>query len=472
MKKPIDPNLDNILNELIDENDAPTSSSYKKVIDFGMDADSDDLINFSFDGTAEAPVMREKHAEEKAFEIEPKSDEASRVHHHHSTEGEHHHSSGEHRHSHSSGSEHHHSNGEHHHSSSHSHHHSSHSHHHHKHKKKLSIPAKIGISAICIVLAVIIAFVGAFAYLDLSGKNELKNIDKQTDYQEVIEYNGSKYVYNQDVVAIAFLGVDKRELGLNDNAVGTGGQADADIVLTINTKTGKAKAIAVPRDTMVDIDLYSESGIFLRSENMQLCLSYAYGDGKAKSAENTTTSISRILYDVPISKYFALDLNGIKPINDAMGGVTVESLYDFPNLGIKKGDSVKLTGDLTETYVRQRDMDTVNASLNRTSRQVQYIKAFAAQVIPAVTQDFSVVSRLYETASKYSTTNLSLSNVTYLASLMLSKGITNFDTVTIEGEMKASDRKDYADFVYAEFYPDEDKLMQLVLDTFYTKQDK
>ena len=55
---------------------------------------------------------------------------------------------------------------------------------------------------------------------------------------------------------------------------------------------------------------------------------------------------------------------------------------------------------------------------------------------------------------------------------MLSKGITNFDTVTIEGEMKASDRKDYADFVYAEFYPDEDKLMQLVLDTFYTKQDK
>lgn len=464
MKKPIDPNLDNILDELTDENAAPTSSSNKKVIDFGIDADGDDLINFSFDGTADAPEKREKHAEEKVFEIEPKSDEASRVHHH-STEGEHHYSSGEHHHSHSSGSEHHHS-------SSHSYHHSSHSHHHHKHKKRLSIPAKIGISAICIVLAVVIAFIGTFAYLDLSGKNELKNIDKQTDYQEVIEYNGSKYVYNQDVVAIAFLGVDKRELGLNDNAVGTGGQADADIVLTINTKTGKAKAIAVPRDTMVDIDLYSESDIFLRSENMQLCLSYAYGDGKAKSAENTTTSISRILYDVPISKYFALDLNGIKPINDAMGGVTVESLYDFPNLGIKKGDSVKLTGDLTETYVRQRDMDTVNASLNRTSRQVQYIKAFAAQVIPAVTQDFSVVSRLYETASKYSTTNLSLSNVTYLTSLMLSKGITNFDTVTIEGEMKASDRKDYADFVYAEFYPDEDKLMQLVLDTFYTKQDK
>lgn len=205
---------------------------------------------------------------------------------------------------------------------------------------------------------------------------------------------------------------------------------------------------------------------------MQLCLSYAYGDGKAKSAENTANSISRILYDVPITKYFALDLNGIAPINDSIGGVTVDSLYDFKDIGIKKGDKIKLTGDMTEKYVRQRDMDTVNASLNRTARQVQYVKAFASQVIPAVTQDFSVVTRLYDTASKYSTTNLSLSNVTYLASLMLSKGITNFDTVTLEGDMQESTKKDYADFVYAEFYPDKDKLMQLVLDTFYTKQDK
>ncbi len=459
MKKPIDPNLDNILDDIV--GDSPKSDSQaKKVIDAGIDTENND-IDFSFGGNAEAPVKRSERPKNKEFEIESKPTcETHLSERHHS--GEHHHSSEHHHHS---------SSGEHHHHSSSS--HGSHSHHkHHKHKKKMSIPAKIGISALCIVLAVIVAFVGAFAYLDLSGKNSLKTVDEQTDYQEVIEYKGNKYVYNEDVVAIAFLGVDKRDLGLSDNAVGTGGQSDADILLTINTKTGKTKAIAVPRDTMVDVDLYSESGIFLRSEKMQLCLSYAYGDGKAKSAENTTTSISRILYDVPITKYFALDLNGIKPINDAMGGVTVDSLYDFPNLGIKKGDKVKLTGDLTETYVRQRDMDTVNASLNRTARQVQYIKAFASQVIPAVTQDFSVVSKLYETASKYSTTNLSLSNVTYLASLVLSKGITNFDTVTIEGDMKASDKKDYADFVYAEFYPDEDKLMQLVLDTFYTKQDK
>lgn len=109
----------------------------------------------------------------------------------------------------------------------------------------MSIPAKIGISALAIILAVILAFVGTFAFLESRGKNELKNVPDQTNYQETIEYNGNKYVYNSDVIAIAFMGVDKRDLGLDNGSVGTGGQSDADILLTINTKTGKAKAIAI-----------------------------------------------------------------------------------------------------------------------------------------------------------------------------------------------------------------------------------
>ena len=74
-------------------------------------------------------------------------------------------------------------------------------------------------------------------------------------------------------------------------------------------------------------------------------------------------------------------------------------------------------------------MDTVNASLNRTARQVQYIKAFAAQLIPAVMNDFSIISNLYSTAMDYSSTNISLSDVTYLASLLISKNITDFETL-------------------------------------------
>lgn len=375
-------------------------------------------------------------------------------------EDKHRHSSGHHHHSH------HHSSGSHH-----SEHHKHHSHSHHKKKKqKLPIAAKIAIAFLVLLLVVVIGIVGAFLFLEQKGKNSFTNVTTQTNYEEVIEHEGHKYVYNKDVVSIAFIGVDKRELGTGDT-IGTAGQADADIVLTVDTKTGRAKALSIPRDTMVDVDLYSENNIFLRNENMQLCLSFAYGDGKASSANNVTTSISRILYNVPINKYFVLDLDGIAPINDAIGGVTVESLYNFENLGIKVGDKVHLEGDLTESYVRQRDMQTIDASLNRTARQTQYIKAFANQLVPAVLNDFSIVSRLYNTASNYSSTNLDLSNVTYLASLLVSKGVRDFETETLQGEMKESEKTDYADYVYAEFYPDEELTLETVLDTFYTQVD-
>jgi LCP family protein required for cell wall assembly len=356
------------------------------------------------------------------------------------------------------------------------HHHSSHSHHSSSHSsssksKKLPTAARIAIAILIIIVVLVVVALAVFFGFQHKGKSDLTNVTTETNYEEKISYNGHDYVYNDNIVSIAFIGVDKRDLGLEDDAVGTAGQADANIVLAIDTSTGEAKAIAIPRDTMVDVDLYSENNIFLRNEEMQLCLSYAYGNGTDTSAENVTTSISRILYNVPINKYFALDLNGIEPINDAIGGVTVESLYDFDSLGISKGDTVHLIGDLTETYVRTRDWDTIEASLNRTARQVQYVKAFAAQVVPAVMNDFSIVSSLYNTAMEYSTTNITLTDATYLASLMISKNITDFTTTTIEGEMKESTREEYSNVVYAEFYPDEDKLMETVLDTFYTQID-
>ena len=182
-----------------------------------------------------------------------------------------------------------------------------------------------------------------------------------------------------------------------------------------------------------------------------------------------TKSISRILYNVPIDKYFALDLNGIQPINDSIGGVKVQSLYDLPDYGVKKGDTVHLTGDLTEAYVRTRDMDNLNGSLNRTQRQVQYLNAFADKVRGSVTSDFSVITNLYNTASDYCTTDLTVSNVTYLGSLLLQKGVTDFQSYTLEGKMKAVDNKEFKNYVYAGFYPDKDSLMQTVLDVFYTR---
>ena len=72
---------------------------------------------------------------------------------------------------------------------------------------------------------------------------------------------------------------------------------------------------------------------------------------------------------------------------------------------------------------------------------------------------------MYNTASKYSQTNISLSDVTYLASVVLQHGVTEVNQYTIDGEMKAS--SEVSEDVFAEYYADSDSVMEIVLNCFY-----
>ncbi len=459
MKRPIDPNLDGFEDEIILGLGKGTGSAKKSEFDFENPEDAirprNAEPNFvvSEKGDAGKRIrktmsddLRDFSKSQEANEKDKSSASGTSHHHHHSSS---HHSSSHH------GS---------------SHHSSSHHHHHRKKKSKLSKSAKIIISLLSVILAVVLLIGGTFGVLKYLGKQDFVPAAENSEYSETIEYKGHTYKYNENIISIGFIGVDQEDLETSEQTDFVGA-ADTDIVIAIDNSTGKTTAIAIPRDTMVDIDVYSESGIFLRTEELQLCLAYAYGDGARQSCENSIGAMSRVLYNVPIQKYFALDLSGIAPLNDAIGGVTVDSLYDFKDLGIKKGDTITIKGDMAETYVRKRDMDDVEASLNRVQRQVQYIKAYAQQLAPAVMQDFGVVSSIYNTAQSYSQTNLSLRSVVYLASLLLSNGISSFDTYTISGEMKASEDPAIPNVVHAELYADEDSVMEAVLNTFYTQID-
>ncbi len=447
MKKPIDPNLDRFEDSVF----SLTGGDDRQPVSGEPQFEMKETLTDVTPGEYHASENHRRQAEAAGAPIEP-APGVEETHHHH----------------HSSGSHHHHSSGGHHSHSSHRHHHHHHHHHHHKHHR-LPKGARVVIGILVFLLILVALVVGAFLILNYNGEKNMTDTTAATDYQETIEYNGHTYVYNENVVTMAFLGVDKRELGKAESHTSTNGMADTDIVVAIDKVSGKVSMIAVPRDTMVDVDVFDADGNFEKTKEMELCIAYAYGDGFGTSCKNVTKSISRILYNVPIDKYFALDLNGIQPINDSIGGVKVEALYDLPDYGVKKGDTVHLTGDLTEAYVRTRDMDNLNASLNRTQRQVQYLNAFADKVRGSVTSDFSVITNLYNTASDYCTTDLTVSNVTYLGSLLLQKGTTDIQSYTLDGEMKAVENKEFKDYVFAGFYPDKDSLMQTVLDVFYTR---
>ena len=207
------------------------------------------------------------------------------------------------------------------------------------------------------------------------------------------------------------MGIDNRKL--KDNAVsGTGGQADALYLFTYDTKRGHIKVLSLNRDIMTDISRYDEGGNYVDTATAQLCLAYAYGDGKQTSAENQVTATERLLYNIPINAYYAIDLDAIKILNDDVGGVTVTPDYTFESF--TKGQTVTLKGDMAEAFVRHRDTSLLDDNLRRMDCQKQYLTAFAGSIVPAIRKDFHVSLDLYKDTTTNTVTNISAPILTYL----------------------------------------------------------
>lgn len=339
-------------------------------------------------------------------------------------------------------------------------------------KKKRYLILKILLGILIFILCMIIGIVIAFFILRAQGKKQLLNNEPtviQTieeadtkDNGQTVVYNGKTYTYNPNVTSILFMGVDKETLDLENGIVGTGGQADAIYLLSYDTSNGDIKLISFSRDTLVDVDTYATNGDYVGVENMQLCLAYAYGDGKELSAENVVTSVQRIMYNIPINSYFAMDLSAIPILNDDIGGVTLNSLITIGPF--VQGENITLKGNQSITYVRTRDTSVLDSNVGRMKRQQQYITAFANQLVPAVQKDISVPLTLYNDASEYIVTNLTPSKITYLASNIASS-YNGLDIITVPGSIEANKENGTAQFI-----PDSVKLYEILLDTFYTTQ--
>ncbi len=371
----------------------------------------------------------------------------------------------------------------HHHSSKHhsSRHHSS-THHHSKEKKKHPVRTALLIAAMSL-LGIIVVAVGTVAVLQKRGRAALLatpedvNIQVPTDALadaslsvsdngRTVVYNGKTYIFNENRTNILCIGVDKTEMGLDGNVVGTGGQADTLVMLSIDTTTGQVDTLAIPRDTIVDIDLYTAEGDFYGVENTQICLAYAYGDGREASCENVVRSASRVLYGIPINTYFAIDLDCISVLNDAIGGVEVTLLTDFcrqSGAWVSAGQTITLWGDEAESYVRNRNIYELDSNLDRMARQQQYITNFFNQAVTATKADLQVPLDLYGAVKDECVTNLSPSKITYLATTLVQHDNMGLTFAQVPGEVVKSDEDGYAEFIV-----DNKGLYEQVLDIFYT----
>ena len=281
------------------------------------------------------------------------------------------------------------------------------------------------------------------------------------DSGRTIKYGGKTYLFNEDVMTVTFIGFNQEEANKSN-----GYMADAIYIAAIDARTGKTTILGVSRDTMLDVDVYSAEGKMIGTEKTQLSYAYSFGNDTITGGKNVNTSLSRLFFGLPLNNYFAIDLNALEDLNEAVGGVTLVSkmTFDSEEYGrtIQEGEEVTLRGKDAVTYVRSRDVKDLKSNNTRMDRQQQYIMALLTSIVPAAKKDLSVVTNLYDVVSKNADSTLDLPKVTYLASMALSKmkNASEIENVRLTGKIKAGE--------HAEMYVSDKDTLETMLKIFYT----
>ena len=283
-------------------------------------------------------------------------------------------------------------------------------------------------------------------------------------YQEGdVNYNGHMYRYNKDMLTFLILGIDSNdpvpEVDENTNYL-MGGQSDAIFLFAMNPHDKTLSVIAVNRNTMTDIDMYDENNNYVRTAKAQLCVQHGYGDGGVLSCERAREKVSELLYNLPIHGYVSMRLGAIWVLNEAVGGVEVTLPFDVPEINQSAGATVRLYGQDAFYFLKYRSLDEFDSASERLEKDKIYLKAFMNQVFESTKSDISYPIKLYDMVSQYIVTDISVDEMSYLASELLGYDVNGVRMYSIPGETVMGSK-------FEEFYVNEVQLKELLLNVFY-----
>ena len=286
-------------------------------------------------------------------------------------------------------------------------------------------------------------------------------VSQSDSSHNTIVYEGNTYEYNSNLENYLFLGVDTKEEVVLQDTPGTAGQADCIMILSMDKETREGRILQISRDSMTDVDLYDANGNYYTTINAQIATQYAYGNGKDTSCWAMKKTVSELLYGLPLDGYISLNIEGIRDMNDAVGGVTITipEDYTFIDPAFVEGSQITLTGEQAERYVRYRDINQQGSNNGRMKRQVQYIPALIAEVKEKAGKSGGYYETYQSVLAPYLVTDLNANQINRLTEYSLSG-----EVFYVPGEIEASGE-------HEEFLVDEEKLKEIILKMFYKLQE-
>ena len=282
-------------------------------------------------------------------------------------------------------------------------------------------------------------------------------ISQADSSHNTIVYEGNTYEYNSNLENYLFLGVDTKEEVVLQDTPGTAGQADCIMILSMDKETREGRILQISRDSMTDVDLYDANGNYYTTINAQIATQYAYGNGKDTSCWAMKKTVSELLYGLPLDGYISLNIEGIRAMNDAVGGVTITipEDYTFIDPAFVEGSQITLTGEQAERYVRYRDINQQGSNNGRMKRQVQYIPALISAIREQAGSSGDFYGTYQNILAPYMVTDMSVDQINRLSDYALSDEVAYVPGEAVPGEQNE------------EFVVNEEELKELLIKMFY-----
>lgn len=276
---------------------------------------------------------------------------------------------------------------------------------------------------------------------------------------QTVMVDGTRYELYTNLDVYLLIGVDVDGKVADMNPLDGGGQGDAQMVLVLNHENKTWQVLQLNRDSMVEVPVLGLTGKVMGSRVMQLALAHAYGSGAEDSCRNNANVVSALLWDQFIEGYVALNMDGIAPINDALGGVEVTILpeYGITDPAMTPGSTVLLNGEQALWFLRGRQGVGDETNLSRMGRHRQYLEALTEKIEKL---DVSTLTEAYEAAQDYEVSNLNTAAVMEIAHKL--KAYDRLELLTVKGTDTVQD--DHAAYIL-----DEADLQNVILQLLYRK---
>ncbi len=224
-------------------------------------------------------------------------------------------------------------------------------------------------------------------------------------------------------VNILVLGVDESTERENWGSFRT----DTMILVTINFDTNDVDMISIPRDSYVKIcgSSGSPTGKFNKINS-----AFSAGGGAQKNGYlYSMNTVSHLLGGIPVNYYVGFNMNVVKQVVDAMGGVDYDVDVEI-NMNGRHLDTgyQHLDGQAVLDYCRQRKGDS---DIKRVGRQQMMLKAIFQQL--KSTGQIANIPQIYQAVEQNVQTNLTFTQISSLALLAMQMDFDQLNSHTVEG---------------------------------------